>query len=196
MEESLITYLNERFGRERADVRTYSPLTLAYIGDAIYDLLIRTLLVEKGNTQVNKLHRRASALVKAQKQSELVRVLEPEFTAEELQIYKRGRNVKSHTSAKNATIADYRRATGFEAVMGYLYLKGEYHRLIDLIHRGLAETEKGSWTQGERGEEIPPRSGMAQDIPEKAPAGAKTPAVDNKEAADGTDAEKEAYGKE
>lgn len=137
MEESLITYLNEQFHREDVDIRTYSPLTLAYIGDAIYDLLIRTLLVEKGNTQVNKLHKRASSLVKAEKQSQMIEILEPHFTKEEEQIYKRGRNAKSFTSAKNASIADYRRATGFEAVIGYLYLTGKYHRMIDLVKLGL-----------------------------------------------------------
>ena len=137
MEESLITYLNEQFHREDVDIRTYSPLTLAYIGDAIYDLLIRTLLVEKGNTQVNKLHKRASSLVKAEKQSKMIEILELHFTKEEEQIYKRGRNAKSFTSAKNASIADYRRATGFEAVMGYLYLTGKYHRVIDLVKLGL-----------------------------------------------------------
>lgn len=137
MEESLITYLNEQFHREDVDIRTYSPLTLAYIGDAIYDLLIRTLLVEKGNTQVNKLHKRASSLVKAEKQSQMIEILELHFTKEEEQIYKRGRNAKSFTSAKNASIADYRRATGFEAVMGYLYLTGKYHRMIDLVKLGL-----------------------------------------------------------
>ena len=137
MEESLITYLNEQFHREDVDIRTYSPLTLAYIGDAIYDLLIRTLLVEKGNTQVNKLHKRASSLVKAEKQSQMIEILELHFTKEEEQIYKRGRNAKSFTSAKNASIADYRRATGFEAVMGYLYLTGMYHRMIDLVKLGL-----------------------------------------------------------
>ena len=137
MEESLITYLNEQFHREDVDIRTYSPLTLAYIGDAIYDLLIRTLLVEKGNTQVNKLHKRATSLVKAEKQSQMIEILELHFTKEEEQIYKRGRNAKSFTSAKNASIADYRRATGFEAVMGYLYLTGKYHRMIDLVKLGL-----------------------------------------------------------
>lgn len=141
MEESLITYLKERFEQEEIDIRTYSPLTLAYIGDAIYDLLIRTLLVEHGNTQVNKLHKRASSLVMAKSQSQMVERLEPQFTPEEMQIYKRGRNAKSFTSAKNASIADYRRATGFEAVMGYLYLTGQYHRMIDLIKLGLEPWE-------------------------------------------------------
>ena len=100
-------------------------------------MLIRTLLVEKGNTQVNKLHKRASSLVKAEKQSQMIEILELHFTKEEEQIYKRGRNAKSFTSAKNASIADYRRATGFEAVMGYLYLTGKYHRMIDLVKLGL-----------------------------------------------------------
>ncbi|WP_230399685.1 Mini-ribonuclease 3 [Novisyntrophococcus fermenticellae] len=142
MEESLITYLKEQFHQKDVDIKTYSPLTLAYIGDAIYDLLIRTLLVDKGNTQVNKLHRRASDLVKAGKQSQMIGILEQHFTTEELQVYKRGRNAKSFTSAKNASITDYRRATGFEAVMGYLYLKGEYHRIIDLIKLGLEPGEE------------------------------------------------------
>lgn len=142
MEESLVTYLKEQFHQEDVDIRTYSPLTLAYIGDAIYDLLIRTLLVERGNAQVNKLHKRASGLVKAEKQSQMIEILEPYFTKEEHQIYKRGRNAKSFTSAKNASIADYRRATGFEAVMGFLYLKGQYHRIIDLIKLGLEPGEE------------------------------------------------------
>ena len=86
-------YLSEVFGLEQHDIRMYSPLTLAYIGDAAYEIVIRTILVRKANMQVNKLHRHA----------------------------------------------DYRRATGFEALMGYLYLKGDYKRMIDLIRAGLGE---------------------------------------------------------
>lgn len=141
MEESL-NYLEEQFGLPELNLRQYSPLTLAYIGDAIYDLIIRTMIVRQGNTQVNKLHRHASSLVKAEKQSEMIRVLEREFTEEEIHVYKRGRNAKSYTTAKNASISDYRRATGFEAVMGYLYLKGDYTRMIDLIKMGLAPEEE------------------------------------------------------
>ncbi|MCC2727948.1 ribonuclease III, partial [Blautia sp. MSK22_86] len=89
--------------------------------------------------QVNKLHRHAAGLVKAEKQSAMIEILEPLFTEEEKQIYKRGRNAKSYTKAKNASTIDYRRATGFEAVMGYLYLKGDYKRMIDLIRAGLGE---------------------------------------------------------
>ena len=96
-------------------------------------------LVRKANMQVNKLHRHAAGLVKAEKQSAMIEILEPLFTEEEKQIYKRGRNAKSYTKAKNASTIDYRRATGFEAVMGYLYLKGDYKRMIDLIRAGLGE---------------------------------------------------------
>ncbi len=136
MEESM-RELAEGFQLPPLDVKLYSPLTLAYIGDAIYELVIRTILVRRGNTQVNKLHKQASGLVKAEKQSEMIGLLEEEFTEEELHIYRRGRNAKSNTSAKNASIVDYRRATGFEAVMGYLYLKGNYSRMLELIRKGL-----------------------------------------------------------
>lgn len=140
--EKSISYLKEQFQLEDRDVKTYSPLTLAYIGDAIYDLIIRTILVSQGNCQPQKLHQRASRLVKAEKQSQMMGVLETLLTEEELALYKRGRNAKSYTSAKNASISDYRRATGFEALMGYLYLTDQYTRMIDLIKIGL-ETEDG-----------------------------------------------------
>lgn len=140
MEKSVdpfMSYLRERFAFEDGDLRGYSPLTLAYIGDAIYDLVIRTLVVKHGNCQPNKLHRRASALVKASAQAELIERILPSLTEEELQIYKRGRNAKSYTMAKNATMLDYRKATGLEALMGYLYLKEDTKRMIDLIRLGL-----------------------------------------------------------
>lgn len=140
MEKSVdpfMSYLREQFAFEDGDLRGYSPLTLAYIGDAIYDLVIRTLVVKHGNCQPNKLHRRASALVKASAQAELIERILPSLTEEELQIYKRGRNAKSYTIAKNATMLDYRKATGLEALMGYLYLKEDTKRMIDLIRLGL-----------------------------------------------------------
>ena len=136
MEESL-KYLKEQFALQDIDLKTYSPLTLAYIGDAIYDLLVRTILVKCGNSQVNKLHKRASSLVKAPTQSDMMDKILPHLTEEEEHIYKRGRNAKSFTMAKNATMAQYRRATGFEAVFGYLYLKGELNRAIDLMKIGM-----------------------------------------------------------
>ena len=131
--ETSITYLKEQFQLKDPDIRSYSPLTLAYIGDGIYELYIRTILIKQGNCQVNKLHKQASRLVKAQAQSEMVQVLEPHFTQEEEAVYKRGRNAKSYT----------RRATGFEAVMGYLYLTDQYCRMIDLIKMGLEALKDG-----------------------------------------------------
>ena len=142
MEES-IKYLEEQFELPEQDIRSYSPLTLAYIGDAIYDLYIRTIIVKRGNTQPNKLHKKASALVKAETQADMVTVLEQHFTPEETAVFKRGRNAKSYTTAKNATTGEYRRATGFEAVIGYLYLTKQYNRIIDLIKIGLEAINDG-----------------------------------------------------
>lgn len=145
MEKSIdpfMSYLREQFLFQDADLRTYSPLTLAYIGDAIYDLVIRTLAVKQGNCQPNKLHKRVSTLVKASAQAELIERILPVLTEEEFQIYKRGRNAKSYTMAKNASMLDYRKATGMEALMGYLYLKEDTRRMIDLIKMGLDKGEK------------------------------------------------------
>ena len=128
--------LKEQFGGETADIRTYSPLVLAYIGDGIYDLVIRTLIVRHGSCQPNKLHKRTSALVKASAQSEMIDKLMESLTEEELAVYKRGRNAKSYTMAKNATMHDYRKATGMEAVMGFLYLEGRMERLLELVGKG------------------------------------------------------------
>ena len=135
-------YLRDAFGLRDVDLRTYSPLTLAYIGDAIYDLIIRTLIVKQGNSRPEKRHKRASALVKASAQAEMIERLLPMLTEEEHAIYKRGRNAKSYTMAKNATMLDYRKATGFEALMGYLYLKEDMSRLIDLVKTGLDKGEQ------------------------------------------------------
>ena len=129
--------LRESFGFQDADLWTYSPLTLAYIGDAVYELVIRTLLVKHGNAQTNWLHKKASSLVKASAQAEMIEKLLPVLTEEEEAVYRRGRNAKSYTMAKNATMSDYRKATGFEALMGYLYLKEDLGRMIELIRLGL-----------------------------------------------------------
>ena len=146
--EAGLSYIKELFQLEDTDIRTYSPLTLAYIGDAIYELVIRTILVEKGNTQVNKLNQRANRLVKASAQSEMIEKLKPHLTEEEMAVFKRGRNAKSSTMAKNATMSDYRRATGFEALMGYLYLTEQWERMLELIKLGMTEETKGE-TDGE-----------------------------------------------
>ena len=140
MAADLNGYINEFFNLEAKDIRTYSPLTLAYIGDAVFDLVIRSVLVNRGNTAVNNLHKRASAVVKAPTQAAIVAVIMDDLTDEEKDIYRRGRNSKPHTKAKNATTMDYLEATGFEAVLGFLYLKGDMDRILFLCKEGC---EKG-----------------------------------------------------
>ena len=126
------SYIKEQFAIKNVDIKTYSPLTLAYIGDAIFDLVIRSIVVGKGNTKASQLHQRTSHIVKAKTQAEMIDALEDVLTEEEADIYRRGRNAKSPTMAKNATMADYRKATGFEALMGYLYLKDDFKRVVQL----------------------------------------------------------------
>ena len=142
-EENLTRNIWQNLELAQVEPRQLSPLVLAYIGDSIYDLVIRTYLISLGNMPVNKINRHACRLVKAETQSKLIGILEEQLTENELSVYKRGRNAKSYTSAKNATIGDYRRATGFEALMGYLYLDGQYYRLTKLVHTGLEAI--GEW---------------------------------------------------
>ena len=137
--ETRMNELRELFSLKDPDIRSYSPLTLAYIGDGVYELVIRTILVKKGNCPVNRIHRKASSIVKASAQSAIMEKIEEHLTQEEHDIYRRGRNAHSPTMAKHATMADYRRATGFEALMGYLYLKEEYTRMLTLIRMGIGE---------------------------------------------------------
>ena len=131
------SYMQEVFQMKEVDVNSYSPLTLAYIGDSIYDLLIKSLVINQGNRQVNKLHKETSMYVQASTQSLMMRAMQEELTEEEHAVYKRGRNAKSVSPAKNQSITDYRRATGFEALLGYLYLKKEWKRMLDLVKIGL-----------------------------------------------------------
>lgn len=141
--ETCLSDFKEKFHLEDWDLRTYSPLTLAYIGDGVYEMVIRTILVKRGNCPVNQLHRQASSLVKASAQSAMMEVIEPMLSEEEHSVYKRGRNAHSATMAKHATMGDYRRATGFEALMGYLYLKEDFARITELVHAGLVHQENG-----------------------------------------------------
>ena len=136
-----VSYMNELFQMEEVDIREYSPLTLAYIGDCVYDLVIKSLVINAGNKQVNKLHQETSRLVQASTQSLMMRTMQEHLTEEEHAVYKRGRNAKSVSPAKNQSITDYRRATGFEALLGYLYLKKDYKRLLDLVKIGLDSLE-------------------------------------------------------
>ena len=129
--ESFSTWFRELYHLDKPDVREYSALTLAYIGDAVYEIIIRSYIVGKGNAPVE------SRLVKAETQANLIMAIEDQLTEEEHAVYKRGRNAKSYTMAKNATMSDYRKATGCEALVGYLYLTERYERLTELIHTGL-----------------------------------------------------------
>ena len=137
--QDFISAMKSGLGLKEVNILTYSPLTLAYIGDDAYDLVIRTFLINQGNMQVNKINKRANSIVKAETQSKMVRVIEPILSDEERAVYKRGRNAKSASTAKNASVNDYRRATGFEALIGYLYLLGRYERMIELIKISLED---------------------------------------------------------
>lgn len=141
MEQGIDSYIKQQFGVKEVDIRTYSPLSLAYIGDGVFDLVVRSVIVGKGNTKASQLHHRTSSIVKATTQASMIDVLEEHLTETELDIYRRGRNAKSPTMAKNATMLDYRKATGFEALIGYLYLNDEFARVVELTK--LASDELG-----------------------------------------------------
>ena len=139
MEESIKipSLMKEALQLEPIDVCSYSPLALAYMGDAVYEVLIRTRVMNRGSMQVNKMHKKSASLVKAEAQARMIQALQEELTEEETAVYTRGRKAHSASSAKNASIRDYRMATGFEALVGYLYLTGQYERLLKLVHDGL-----------------------------------------------------------
>ncbi|MCM1254317.1 MAG: ribonuclease III [Clostridium sp.] len=135
MEESIgiLEAIKLKFDCKEVDIKTYSPLTLAYIGDAVYDLIIRSIVVERANRPVNSLHKIVIRYVNAKTQARMIEAIEEELSEEEAAIYHRGRNAKSYTHAKNASIAEYRKATGLEALFGYLYLQNRMDRLLALI---------------------------------------------------------------
>lgn len=136
-QSGLLEQIKTVFECKEQDVRAYSPLTLAYIGDAIYDLVIRSVVVERANRSANDLHKKTVRYVKAEAQAAMIQALAEELTGEEEAVYKRGRNAKSYSAAKNASLGDYRKATGFEALMGFLYLTGQTDRLLYLVKRGI-----------------------------------------------------------
>ena len=137
--ETGLNAFKEALHLKHVEAGEYSPLALAYIGDAVYELAIRTLVMNRGNMQVNKMHKKTANLVKADAQARLYLLLEEELTDAEKAAYRRGRNAKSFTMPKHATMKDYRMATGFEALMGYLYLKDEFERLVELVKTGVDE---------------------------------------------------------
>lgn len=134
-------YMQELFRMQEVDIKEYSPLALAYIGDAVYELIIRSLVLNEGNRHVQKMHKRTSSMVQASAQARIITALNDRLTEEEHAVYKRGRNAKSMSPAKNQSVSDYHKATGFEALMGYLYLKKEWKRMLELIKAGLDALE-------------------------------------------------------
>ncbi len=129
----LDTFLNEFKIGEKVSPNQYSSLVLAYIGDCVYELFVRTYLIRDNNLPVKKLHRDAISLVNASAQAKLYHRIEGLLTEEETAVYKRGRNTNSHPP-KNADLQEYKSATGVEALIGYLYLKGDSDRILELLN--------------------------------------------------------------
>lgn len=113
-----------------------SPAVLAYIGDAVYELYIRSQVLNDGKVKVNDLHRSVTSCVRAASQAKVMHGIEEMLTEAELGVARRGRNAKTGHVPKNADMVDYRHATGFETLVGYLFLRGEYPRLAEILRRG------------------------------------------------------------
>ncbi len=140
-ERSMLSQIHKEFGSGGVDIRTYSPLTLAYIGDAVFEIIIRTLIVEKGQRAANTLHRHTTKIVCAQTQAKMIEAVYESLTEEEQEVYRRGKNTKTNSSAKNASLSDYHKATGFEALCGYLFLKDNMERITQIIGQSLEEAQ-------------------------------------------------------
>lgn len=140
MDINFLDEVQQYFGKSKAESGQYSALVLAYIGDGVFDLIIRTIILGNGNGKVKDFHRIASGIVKAPAQAEIIKSVLEELTEEEMSVYKHGRNAKSATSAKNSSIIDYRIATGFEALVGYLYLSHKLNRVLELVKLGMERT--------------------------------------------------------
>ena len=124
------------------DPRELNPLQMAYVGDTVHDLYVRSMLLARGMT-VGKMHKQAVRMVSAGAQARMLERIEPELTEAEADIARRGRNSQAkHAAPKNADPADYAHATGLEALWGYLYLTGQHQRLDELIKTALMRTEE------------------------------------------------------
>ena len=133
----MLDTINETFGLHKVDTRTYSPLALAFIGDSVFASIVKTVVIEKGNCQADKLHRYSAHLVRAESQARIYDLWLDLATEEEAAVLNRGKNAKSANTAKHATLQDYRKATGVEALTGYLFLEGREERLCELIRAGV-----------------------------------------------------------
>ena len=119
--------------KDLQDVKLLSPLVWAYVGDSVYEMFIRTNLVNKSNAKPHKLHIESIKYVKAKAQAEILKKISDKLTEEELDVVRRGRNTENHHVAKNADVADYSQSTGFEALIGYLYLTRQDNRLEEIL---------------------------------------------------------------
>jgi ribonuclease-3 family protein len=133
MLEELYGSILDGFNFSDNNIHSLPPLVLAYVGDAVYEVFIRTFLISEGNVPVHVLHKRSINYVKAKAQSDIVHRIMADLTPEEHDVVRRGRNAKSGTIPKNADVTEYKYATGFEALVGYLYLKKDYDRLIMIL---------------------------------------------------------------
>ena len=133
MLEELYGRILDGFNFSDNNINSLPPLVLAYVGDAVYEVFIRTFLISEGNVPVHVLHKRSINYVKAKAQSDIVHRIMADLTPEEHDVVRRGRNAKSGTIPKNADVTEYKYATGFEALVGYLYLKKDYDRLIMIL---------------------------------------------------------------
>ena len=117
----------------KEDIKMLSPLVWAYMGDAVYEQFIRKYIIDQGVSKNGAYHRKAIKYVSANAQVRILKEIEPYLTEEELNIVKRGRNSNPHSHAKNADIVDYKWATGFEALIGFLYLNEQNDRLNEIL---------------------------------------------------------------
>lgn len=130
------------FSDKKMNPREYKPLALAYIGDTVFDLFIRTKIMEDGNRHVSDMHKKAVRYVNASAQAKIVHILEDELTEEETGVLKWGRNAKVNTHPSHASLGEYHPATGFETLLGFLYLEGKKERLCELLEKAYSNFNK------------------------------------------------------
>ncbi|TYQ17015.1 UNVERIFIED_CONTAM: ribonuclease-3 family protein [Acetivibrio alkalicellulosi] len=141
MVEKKISSFLDKFDFSENTINSLSPLVLAYVGDAVYEVYVRVYLVSNGNTPVHLLHKRSISFVKAKAQCEIIHRIMNFLTEEELDVVRRGRNAKSGTIPKNADVTEYKYATGFESLIGFLYLKKNYERLMYILEISISGGE-------------------------------------------------------
>jgi ribonuclease III family protein len=139
--------ITSQFNIEKKDIRTYSSLALAFLGDGVFEIVVRTIVMAKGNRAPQKLHLDSANIVKAKSQAKISDGIMEMLTDEEKDIYRQGKNANSHTRAKNASLSDYRKATGFETLLGYLYIEGKTDRIINIVKSGINILEEENQDQ-------------------------------------------------